>query len=706
MRFFPVLIPVLVVLMNAQPVALAQALPVPPRARTVAHQEVRHGETVADPYAWLREKDNPEVIQYLEAENAYTQARTQDLAPFRATLYQEMLGRIKQKDLTVPVRRGQYFYYTRTEEGQQYPIHCRKAAGPGHAWAPGAPEEVLLDLNELAKGHPFLGLGAFEVSDDDQLLLFTTDTTGYRQFELHLKDLRTGRLLPDTAQRVDSAAWAKGSRTCFFATEDEVTKRANEVWRMAVGGKPERVLEEKDELFSLGVSRTKDQAFLLVEFESTDTWEVRYLDATAPAGAFKTVLPREKGHKYEVDHRDGLFYIRTNKGAKDFKLVTAPVADPARWTTFVAPRLGVLVEGVELFQDYAVVRKQSKGLATFQVLEFKTGAWHDLTFPEPVYSAFERGNEAFDSTLFRFNYQSMVTPPSTFDYNLATRARTLLKQEEVKGHDPKRYTTRRLWVTARDGAKVPLSVVYRKGIVKDGKAPLWLYGYGSYGIGMPATFDSARLSLLDRGMVFVIAHIRGGDELGERWHEDGMLMKKMNTFHDFIDSAEYLVARKWTSRDRLVIEGGSAGGLLMGAVTNLRPDLFKAVHAAVPFVDVMNTMLDATLPLTVGEYLEWGDPNDPAAYAYMKAYSPYDNLARKAYPAILVTSSLNDSQVGFWEPAKYVARLRTLKTDDHELLLKMKLEPGGHGGASGRFDRLKDKAFEYAWMLKQVGITK
>ena len=703
MFFSRVMIPVLVVLMNAQPAALAQA---PPVAKIVAHQDVRHGETVTDPYAWLREKDNPEVIRYLEAENAYTQARTSGLAPFRETLYQEMLGRIKQKDLTVPVRRGHYFFYTRTEEGQQYPIHCRKAEGPDHAWASSAPEEVLLDLNEMAKGHPFLGLGAFSVSDDDHLLLYTTDTTGYRQYELHVKDLRTGQVLPDTAQRVDSVAWAKGSRTFFFTTEDAATKRSNEVWRMDVGGKPERVLEEKDELFTVSVSRTKDRAFLLLAFESTDTWEMRYLDAAAPAGTFKTVLPREKGHKYDVEHRDGLFYIRTNKGAKDYQLVTAPVADPAHWKTFVAPRLGVLVEGVELFQDYAVVRKQVKGLSTFRVLAFKTGVWHDLTFPEPVYSAFDRGNETFDSTMFRFNYQSMVTPPSTFDYNLETGVRTLLKQEEVKGHDSKRYTTRRLWATARDGVKVPLSVVYRKGLARDGKAPLWLYGYGSYGLGMPATFNSARLSLLDRGVVYVIAHIRGGDELGERWHEDGMLMKKMNTFTDFIDSAEYLVAHQWTAKDRLMIEGGSAGGLLMGAVTNLRPDLFKAVHAAVPFVDVMNTMLDATLPLTVGEYLEWGNPNDKAAYDYMKAYSPYDNLARKAYPAILVTSSLNDSQVGYWEPAKYVARLRTLKTDDHELLLKMKLEPGGHGGASGRFDRLKDLAFEYAWMLKQVGIAK
>jgi oligopeptidase B len=701
------IIPLLGVFMIASTDSAAQA-PVPPQAKPVEVRSVRHGATVVDPYAWLREKTNPELLRYLEAENAYTAALTAGLTPLRETLYQEMVGRIKQSDLSVPMRRGRFYYYTRTEEGRQYPIHCRKAAAPDHAFDPKAPEEVLLDLNAMAKGLPFLGLGAFAVSDDDNLLLYATDTTGYRQYELHIKDLRTGRILADTAQRVDSVAWAKDGKTVFYATEDAVTKRPNQVWRLAVGGKPEVVFEEKDELFTVSVDRTKDRKYLLLGCQSTDTWDVRYLDAATPKGAFKLVLPREKGHKYAVEHRDGLFYLRTNKDAKDFKVVTAPVATPGpkHWKTFIAPRPGVLVEPVELFSGFAVAEEKIEGLNTFRILDFKTGQWHALTFPEAVYAAGPRGNAEFDSATFRYSYQSMITPPSTFDLNLATRAKTLLKQEEVLGYDPSRYTTERVWATARDGARVPMSVVYRKGLVRDGKAPLWLYAYGSYGIGMPAAFDSSRVSLLDRGVVYAIAHIRGGNELGEGWHQDGMLMKKMNTFNDFIDCGDFLVAQGWTAKDRLVIEGGSAGGLLMGAVVNLRPDLFKAVHAAVPFVDVMNTMLDATLPLSVGEYLEWGNPNDKAAYDYMKAYSPYDNLGKHAYPAMLVTSSLNDSQVGYWEPAKWVARLRTMKTDSNELLLKMKLEPGGHGGASGRYDRLKDRAFEYAWMLGQVGITK
>jgi oligopeptidase B len=693
--------------MTIRDLATAQPLSSAPRAREVEHLEVRHGETVSDPFAWFRSKTSPELLKHLEAENAYTEALTSDLAPLREELYQEMLGRMQQTDLSVPVRRGRFHYYRRTEEGRQYPIHCRKAAGPDREMDPQAPEEVLLDLNEMAQGLPFLELGAFAVSDDDMLLAYTTDTTGYRQYDLHFKDLGTGRILPGTVARVDSLAWAQGGRTLFYTTEDEVTKRSGQAWRLEPGGEPQRILEEEDELFTVGVSRTKDHRYLLLEFFSTDTWEMRYLDASTPGGAFRSILPREKGHKYDVDHRDGLFYIRTNKDAKDFKVVTAPVAtpDPSHWTTFIPPRPGVLVESVELFKGHAVAEEKVEGLNVFRILDFSTGLWHGLPFPETVYAAFSMGNLEFDSTLFRFSYQSMVTPPSTFEYDLQARTRRLLKQEAVPGYEPGLYTTERLWATARDGVKVPMSAVYRKGLVRDGSAPLLLYGYGSYGLGMPADFNSQRFSLLDRGMVFVIAHVRGGDELGEGWHEDGMLMKKMNTFQDFIDCAEALVAGKWTVAERLAIEGGSAGGLLMGAVANLRPDLFRAVHLAVPFVDVMNTMLDATLPLTVGEYLEWGNPSEKAAYDYMRAYSPYDNLEPKAYPAMLVTSSLNDSQVGYWEPAKYVAKLRTLKTDSRELLLRMKLEPGGHGGASGRYDRLRDRAFEYAWILRQVGLS-
>jgi oligopeptidase B len=679
-------------------------------ARQVEHISVWHGEKVSDPWFWLREKSSPEVVAYLNAENAYTEAKTADLKPFSEALYKEMLGRIKQTDLSVPTRRGTFYYYSRTEEGKQYPIQCRRKAAASGAYAENATEEVLLDQNELAKGMAFLSLGGFAPSDDARALLFSTDTTGYRQYKLFTKDLATGAVSAPLAERVTSFTWSGDHRHVFFVTEDDVTKRSNQLWRLDLkGGKPVLVFEEKDELYGIGVGRSKDHKYLLLESRSTDTWETRYLSAADPTGAFKVLLPREKGHKYDLEHREGLFYIRTNKGAKNFRLVTVPVATPGpwHWTEVLPHRPEVLLEGVDPFQDFLVVSEKSQGLDRFRIFDVKANTWREVSFPESVYAAFPGGTPEYASTSFRFSYQSMVTPASVYDCDMATGKQTLLKQTEVLGgYDKAQYATERLWATARDGVKVPLSVVYKKGLKRDGRAPLFLYAYGSYGYGTPAAFSIPRLSLLERGMVYVIAHIRGGNEMGEAWHDDGMLMKKMNTFTDFIDSADFLVKEKWTAKDRLVIEGGSAGGLLMGAVTNLRPDLFKAVHSAVPFVDVMNTMLDASLPLTVGEYLEWGNPNEKAAFDCMRAYSPYDNLAKRTYPAILVTSSFNDSQVMYWEPAKYVAKLRTLKTDGNPLLLKMKMEPAGHGGASGRYDALKDKAFEMAWMLNQVGITK
>jgi len=675
----------------------------PPTAKRAEHREVRHGATVIDNYYWLRDKSNPEVIQYLEAENAYTEALTKELKPFEDALYKEMLGRIKQTDLSVPTRRGHYLYYSRTEEGKQYPIQCRRKGSME------APEEILLDLNELAKGLKFLSLGAFTVSDDESILAYTTDATGYRQYKLHVKDLRTGATLPDTTERVTSLQWAADNRTLFLTTEDQVTKRSNQLWRHTLGQSAfEPVYEEKDELYSIHSSRTRDKKFILLHVNATDTSEVRYLPSDQPQGPFTVFLPREKAHRYDIDHREGLFYIRTNKNAKNFQIMTTPVADraPAKWKVFIPVQTDVLMEGIDLFKNYGVVVEKSKALVSIRILDFATGKWHAMSFPEPVYAVFPGGSPEYDTQTYRYSYQSMVTPASVFDYDMATRKATLLKQQEVLGgYDPKQYASERLWATARDGVKVPISIVYKKGFHRDAKSPLFLYAYGSYGFGTPATFSSSRLSLLDRGMAYAIAHIRGGDEMGETWHDDGMLMKKKNTFFDFVDCADYLIKEKWTSKERLVIEGGSAGGLLMGAVVNLRPDLFHAVHAAVPFVDVMNTMMDASLPLTVGEYLEWGNPNDKAAYDYMKTYSPYDNLEKHAYPAILVTTSLNDSQVGFWEPAKYVARMRTLRTDTNPLLLKVNMG-AGHGGSSGRYDRLHETAFEYAWLLSQVGITK
>ena len=674
----------------------------PPVAKRVEHREVRHDATIIDNYFWLREKSNPEVIDYLNSENAYTAAMTKDLKPFEDALYKEMLGRIKQTDLSVPTRRGDYLYYSRTEEGKQYPIQCRRKSSMD------AREEILLDGNELAKGHSFLGLGAFAISDDANLLAYTVDNTGYRQYALRVKDLRTGQTLPDTAERVTSLEWAADNKTLFLTTENEVTKRSDRLWRHTLGEtKSDPIYEEQDALYTIYTGRTRDKKFIVLHVNSTDTTEARYLAADHPRGEFRIFLAREKKHRYYIDHREGLFYIRSNKNAKNFQILTAPESDPgpANWKIFIPHQGDVLVQGIDLFKNFAVVLEKSKALNQVRMLDFRTGEWHSMKFPEPVYSAFPNENPEYDTHLFRYSYTSLTTPSSVFDYDMDTHQAKLLKQQEVLGgYDPTQYVSERQWATARDGAQVPLSIVYRKGTPRDGTAPLFLYAYGSYGFGTPATFSSQRLSLLDRGMIYVIAHIRGGDEMGEAWHDDGMLMKKKNTFFDFVDSAEYLIKEKWTSRDRLVIEGGSAGGLLIGAVVNLRPDLFHAVHAAVPFVDVMNTMLDATLPLTVGEYLEWGNPNEKEAYDYMKSYSPYDNLEKHAYPAMLVTTSLNDSQVGYWEPAKYVARLRTLKTDQNPLLLKVNMG-AGHGGASGRYDRLHEQAFEYAWLMRQVGIT-
>ncbi len=678
----------------------ARQAPVAPR---IEHREVRHGETVVDDYYWLREKSNPEVVKYLEAENAYTAAVTKDLDPFVSKLYDEMLARIKQTDLSVPVRRGEYLYYSRTEEGKQYPIQCRRKGSMD------APEQILLDENELSLGHKFVGLGAFAVSDDQNLLAYTIDFSGFRQYELQVKDLRTGRLLPDTAERVTSVEWAADNKTLFYTTEDAITKRPDTLFRHVLGGGSRDLLYyEEDETYDIHLYKSRDRKFLFLNIESKDTTECLYL-RSGDTGKFAVLLPRRSKHRYYGDHREDLFYIRTNKNSLDFEVMTAPVSDPAEsnWKTFIPPREGTLLEDIDLFRGFAVSVEKSQALNHLRVYNFEAHSWNEIMFPEPIYSAAPGSTPDFEATHYRYTYQSFITPPSVFDYDTQTGQSQLLKRQEVLGgYDPAEYVSERLWVSARDGARVPVSIVYNsRAFKRDGEHALFLYAYGSYGIGMPVTFSSSRLSLLNRGVAYAIAHIRGGDEMGEQWRQDGMLMKKKNTFFDFIDCAQYLVDHQWTSPGRLLIEGGSAGGMLMGVVVNMRPDLFRAVHAAVPFVDVMNTMMDPSLPLTVQEYLEWGNPNEKAAYDYMKSYSPYDNLAERAYPAMLVTTSFNDSQVMFWEPAKYVARLRALKTDRNPLLFKIKMEPAGHGGASGRYDRLKDTAFEYAWLLSQVGIT-
>lgn len=685
----------------------AQDAPKPPVAKRVPHVQEWHGAKFEDPWFWLRDKQSPDVRAYLEAENAYTKAMTAAQKPFEETLYQEFVGRVQQTDLSVPTRVRGYCYYNRTVEGLQYPIACRKAAKADGTMDDAAAEQALLDANELGKGLAYFGIGGADVSDDDQQLAYSTDTTGFRQYTLHVKDLRTGAVQKDLAERVTSFEWAADGKTIFYVTEDAVTKRSDTLWRLELGKAPEQVWQEKDEVFAIGVSRTRDRKWLLLSAGSTDTSDCRALAADAPRGAWQPVIARQKGHRYSVDHREGSWYVTSDLGAVNFRVVQIPVgaSDLAAGKELVAHRADVQVEGFDAFATHAVVTEKAEALTRFRVLDFATGAWRELTFPEPVYAAFPGGTPEFTSKTFRIGYQSMVTPSCVYDVALATGERTLRKQTVVKGYDAAKYRSERLWAKARDGVMVPISLVAKDGHPRDGSRPLWLYAYGSYGNGTPATFDANRISLLDRGVAFAIAHIRGGDDMGQQWHKDGMLMKKKNTFFDFIDCAEHLIATKWTAANKLAIEGGSAGGLLMGAVTNLRPDLFAAVHSAVPFVDVMNTMMDASLPLTVGEYLEWGDPNDKAAFDYMLSYSPYDNLVARKYPAILVTTSFNDSQVMYWEPAKYVARLRTVQEGEKELLFRCKLEAAGHGGASGRYDRWRDTAFEMAWMLRQVGVT-
>jgi oligopeptidase B len=684
----------------------AQVAFAPPKAKQVEHISVWHGEKVNDPFYWLRDRSHPDTIKHLEAENAYTEEMTRPRRPFRDALYKEMLSHIKQTDLGVPVREGGHFYYSRLEEGKQYPIRCRKKA-TGDWIDDKIPEETLLDLNLLAKGQKFLSIGEASVSDDGNLLAYTLDTTGFRQYRLQIKDLRTGATLPDSAERVTSIAWCSDNRTLFYVTEDPLTKRSNMVWRHTLQDESEPVYLEKDRQYEVDLERSKDRKFVFLRASSTDTWESRFLPSDRPDAEFKVIMPREKGHKYSVGQRDGRFYFRTNRGAKNFRLVTAPVTDPspANWKELLSGRADVFLNRVELFRDYLVASEKSAALEHFRVLDFKTNEWHEVAFPESVYDASADPTPEFGASTFRFTYQSLVTPAAVYDYDMAGRRRTLRKQYEVPNYNPALYSTERQWAAARDGTKVPLSIVFRKGLMKDASAPLLLYGYGSYGYPTPPAFDSNRLVLLDRGMVYAIAHIRGGDELGETWHDDGMLMRKKNTFTDFIDSAEWLIANRWTRTERLAIQGASAGGLLITTVVNMRPDLFKAAHAGVPFVDVINTMMDPSVPLTAPEYLEWGNPNEKPAFDYMRSYSPYDNLQRKAYPAILVTTSFDDSQVMYWEPAKYVAKLRTLKTDNNALLLKCNMA-AGHGGASGRYDSLKDTAFEYAWLMSQVGIHK
>jgi oligopeptidase B len=676
------------------------APPAPPAARREAKVNVVHGDQRQDEYFWLRRKNDPQVRAYLESENSYTELLMKPTEPLQEALYSEMLGRIKETDLTVPYRKGGFFYYSRTEKGKQYPILCRRKGSLD------APEEVYLDQNELAKGEKFFAVGDAQVSDDGNRLAFTTDVTGFREYTLAVKDLRAGTIGTERIDKVSAISWAADNRTLFYVTDD-AAKRPYRLHRHTVGTDPAAdalLYEEKDERFTLDVSRSRSGAYLFVVAGSHTSSEIRFLPAANPSAPLSLIAAREKDREYDVDHRGDLFYIRVNDRGRNFRLVAASVSDPgpANWKEVVPHRDDVMLEAHDLFANHLVVYERVDGLRRFRITDLAVGAAHSIDFPEPVYAAFSGENREFDTKVFRFRYQSLVTPESVFDYDMAARERKLLKQTEVLGgYDPSRYVSERLRARASDGTTIPISIVYRKGLQRDGRSPLLLSGYGSYGVSSNATFSSNRVSLLDRGVVCAIAHVRGGGEMGKKWHDQGRMFAKKNTFTDFIAVAEHLVGEKWTSHDRLAIEGGSAGGLLIGAVVNMRPDLFKAAVSRVPFVDVINTMLDPTLPLTVGEFEEWGDPRIREQYEYMRSYSPYDNIAAKSYPAMLVKTSFNDSQVMYWEPAKYVARLRATKTDSNPLIFKVNMA-GGHGGSSGRYDKLRETAFDYAFLLNQL----
>jgi oligopeptidase B len=680
--------------------AVAQQ-PAPPVAKVKPRVDTLHGEVRLDKYAWMRNRNDPDLMAWLEAENGYTDAMTRHTAALQEKIYQEIVARIKETDLSVPEKRGPYFYYSRTEKGKSYPIFCRRRGSVD------GPEEVIFDQNAMAEGKKFYSLGGFQVSPDHRYLAVLVDTNGYEDFELQVKDLTTGRFLPDRIEKLSwGLAWASDNRTIFYMTPDSA-KRGDKVWRHRLGDDRSRdvmVYHEPDVLFNLNVRRARSGKFIYIESGSFTSGETRVIDASKPASTPRLLAARRPGVEYDVTDIPGRFLILTNDSAPNFRVMQAPTARPGAWKEFLAHRDTAFVENVQAYRDFVVISERSSGLRRYRVHRLRDDSVHYVTFPEPAYGVFQGGAE-YESPVMRFSYSSLVTPSTVYDYDMRTRERREMKRDEVLGgYDPSGYAVERLYARARDGTRVPISLVYRKPFARDGSRPLFLYAYGSYGSTTEPTFNSTRLSLIDRGFVFAIAHVRGGQEMGRSWYDDGKMMRKKNTFTDFIDVAEHLVNEKYTAKERLVANGGSAGGLLMGVVTNMRPDLFRAVVADVPFVDVINTMADASIPLTAQEWQQWGNPHKKDEYAYMLSYSPYDNVERKDYPALLVTSGLNDSRVAYWEPSKWVAKLREMKTDRNPLLLKMNMG-AGHGGSSGRYERYREIAFRYAFVVDAVGLA-
>jgi oligopeptidase B len=681
--------------------ACAQPGPTPPVAQKKPQTLEAHGDVRVDDYYWLRERTNPEVLAYLEAENAYTDAVLVDASGLRSELFEELKNRIEPDDSTVPARYNDYYYLTRYEGDLEYPIYCRRAGSPDAA------DEVILDVNKVAEGNTFCSVSNVTVSPDAALLAWAVDTVGRRKYTIRVTDLDTGQELEDVLTDVTGdLAWANDNRTLFYTRQDPETLRSYQVWRHVLGadqGADALVYEESDPTFGVDVSKTRSEKYILIQSDQTLTTEYRFLDADDPAGEPQIIAPRERGVEYSVDHAGDRFIIRTNLGAENFRLMEAPVASPGRadWIELLPGREDVLLEGVEAFQDFMVVTERRDGLRHLRIIPWVGDAEIEVAFDEPTYVTWVDENDEFDTSVLRYGYSSLNTPETIYDLDLVTGERTLMKQEQIRGgFDPANYVVERLMAPARDGVEVPVSLVYRKGLPRNGTSPLLLYGYGSYGYSMEAGFRPDVVSLLDRGFVYAIAHIRGGQEMGRWWYEDGKLLNKKNTFTDFIDCGRYLVAEGYTAPDRMFAKGGSAGGLLMGAVANMAPELFAGIIANVPFVDVVTTMLDDSIPLTTGEFDEWGDPKDEVYYDYMLSYSPYDNVVAKDYPALLVTTALEDSQVQYFEPAKWVAKLRAMKTDSNPLLFTCEMSAAGHGGVSGRYKRYEETALEYTFILE------